>query len=118
VRDLVRSGKLSLGHAKILAGVTDVAHQEELAERIMSQDLSVRNLERVLNEVPVAPVKAAVPELSAHIRDLERNLTSQLGMRVQVRGGSKKNKGRLIIHYSSLDQFDQVIERLGVKTDA
>ena len=40
----------------------------------------------------------------------------QLGMRVQIRTGKSKSKGRLIIHYASLDQFDQLLEKLGVAT--
>lgn len=116
VRDLVRDGQLSLGHAKILAGITDPTQQQELADRIIGQGLSVRNLERIMTEVPViTPPAAATP--SPHIRDLENSLTSQLGLRVQVKSGAKKGKGRLVIHYSSLDQFDQLLERLGVKPE-
>ncbi|MDB5320993.1 MAG: chromosome partitioning protein ParB [Phycisphaerales bacterium] len=116
VRDLVRAGELSLGHAKILAGIADPTHQQELADRIIGQGLSVRNLERIMTEGPVAPAQVVAPA-SPHIRDLEQSLTSQLGLRVQLRSAAKKGKGRLVIHYSSLDQFDQLLERLGVKAD-
>ncbi|HUQ68326.1 MAG TPA: ParB/RepB/Spo0J family partition protein [Planctomycetaceae bacterium] len=117
VRELLRNGQLSMGHAKILAGIADPVQQQELAQRVIAQELSVRNLERILTETPPAPAKQPAAEPSAHIRDLERSLTSQLGLRVQVRSTSSKGKGRLVIHYSSLDQFDQVLERLGVKAD-
>jgi ParB family chromosome partitioning protein len=117
VRDLVRHGKLSLGHAKILAGVADPAQQQELAERVLAQGLSVRNLERVMGEAPPAPAKAEAVAPSPHIRDLEKSLASQLGMRVQLRSSAKKGKGRLVIHYGSLDQFDALLERLGVKPE-
>jgi ParB family chromosome partitioning protein len=117
VRELVRSGELSLGHAKILAGIPDQTQQQELAERISGQGLSVRNLERILQEAPSIQTKRAAVDPSAHIRDLENNLTSQLGLRVQLRSGVQKGRGRLVIHYSSLDQFDQLLERLGVKAD-
>src|SRR3954465_9233157 len=82
VRDRVRDGQLSLGHAKILAGITDPAHQQELADRIMRQGLSVRNLERIVTEVPAVapPATVAAPTASPHIRDLENSLTSQLGL--------------------------------------
>lgn len=115
VREMVRNSQLNLGHAKILAGITDPAQQQELAERIVSQELSVRNLERILDPLtPPAAVPAAQP--SPHIRDLERTLASQLGLRVQLRSG-QKGKGRLVIHYASLDQFDQLLERLGCKSE-
>jgi len=112
----VREGRLSLGHAKILAGISDPQHQQELAERVIGQELSVRNLERILAEPASAPRSAAL-ESSPYIRDLEGSLSSQLGLRVQVRSGAAKGKGRVVIHYGSLDQFDQLLERLGVKTE-
>jgi ParB family chromosome partitioning protein len=120
VRGLVQDGALTLGHAKILAGVTDAVQQMDLAKRVLTQDLSVRNLERILQEPAAAPPvrqETTSAEPSAHIRDLEKSITSQLGMRVQVRSASKKGKGRLVIHYASLDQFDALLERLGVKAD-
>jgi ParB family chromosome partitioning protein len=117
VREMVRDGKLSLGHAKILAGISDPQHQQELAERVVGQELSVRNLERILAEPTAPATKAAPAEPSPHIRDLEGTLSSQLGLRVQVRSGAAKGKGRVVIHYGSLDQFDQLLERLGVKAE-
>jgi ParB family chromosome partitioning protein len=116
VRDMVRDGRLSLGHAKILAGVSDPVQQQELAERVIGQGLSVRNLERLLQDAPAAPVKNKA-EPTAHVKDLEQSLTSQLGLKVQLRTAGKKGKGRLVIHYGSLDQFDALLERLGCKAE-
>jgi hypothetical protein len=48
---------------------------------------------------------------------LEQTITSQLGLRVQLRTTGDKKKGRLIIHYASLDQFDRVLELLGVRME-
>jgi ParB family chromosome partitioning protein len=115
-RDMLRERRLSLGHAKVLAGVTDVLEQQRLAELVVGQDLTVRNLERMISQEPATPQTRASPGVSAHLLDLEKSITRQLGMRTQVRGGGK-GKGRLIIHYASLDQFDDILGRLGVKVD-
>lgn len=116
VQTMVRKGSLSLGHAKILAGISDPVHQKELADRVVGQGLSVRNLERLVQDVPPA-TPPAKPNPSAHVRDLEQNLTSQLGLRVQLRAAGKKGKGRLVIHYANLDQFDTLLDRLGCKAE-
>jgi ParB family chromosome partitioning protein len=116
VREMIRNNQLTLGHAKILAGITDSAQQQELAERTVNQGLSVRNLERILEQPNPPAAQTTAPQPSAHIRDLERNLASQLGLRVQVRS-AQKGKGRLVIHYASLDQFDQLLDRLGCKPE-
>ncbi len=52
----------------------------------------------------------------AHFQDLEKSLARQLGMRVQVRSAAK-GKGRLILHYTSLDQFDDLLQKLGVQPE-
>jgi ParB family transcriptional regulator, chromosome partitioning protein len=116
VRGLVRDGKLTLGHAKIIAGITDIIEQQRLAEMVVAQELSVRNLERVIQDRPVATPERKAPDLSAHLADLEKSISGQLGMRVQVRSGPK-GRGRLVIHYSTLDQFDDLLLKLGVKAD-
>lgn len=119
VRQLVRDGQLSLGHAKVLAGVADVARQDDLAKRCVSQGLSVRNLEQLVQNLATETEQPAKPtkQPSPHLQDLEKTFARQLGMRVQIRAGKNKSKGKLIIHYGSLDQFDQLQERLGVKVD-
>ena len=115
VRQMIREQKLSMGHAKLLAGVPDILEQERLANLCISQELSVRNLERLL-QAPDAPAPSARTgrEGAAHLQDLEQSITRQLGMKVQVKSSGKKGRGRITIHYTSLDQFDQLIEKLGV----
>jgi hypothetical protein len=44
-------------------------------------------------------------------------LSRQLGLRVQLRTGAKKGRGRMILHYATLDQFDDLINRMGVKAE-
>jgi ParB family transcriptional regulator, chromosome partitioning protein len=117
VRQMVRSGTLSMGHAKLIAGVGDGIEQERLANVVATQDLSVRNLERLLSDNgPATPApNKATPGTSAHLSDLETNITRHLGMRVQIRSSGKK--GRVVIHYASLDEFDALLDRLGVKVE-
>ena len=112
-QEMVADGRLSMGHAKILAGVSDALEQERLANLVVSQSLSVRNLERYIQEASTPKQRTEVGP-SAHVVDLEKSLTQQLGMRVQVRGSRAKGKGKLILHYASLDQFDDLVLKLGV----
>ena len=116
VRDMVRDGRLSLGHAKLLAGISDILEQQRLAETVTTQGLSVRNLERMLQDGSNGSPVRKPPALTPHLMDLEKSLARQLGMRVQVRSGSK-GRGRLILHYSSLDQFDEILQKLGAKAE-
>jgi ParB family transcriptional regulator, chromosome partitioning protein len=116
VRAMVRDGRLSLGHAKLLAGVADILQQQRLAETVISQGLSVRALETMLQSQPEEKPLRKPPTISPHLADLEKSLARRLGLRVQVRSGPK-GRGRLILHYSSLDQFDELLQKLGAKAD-
>lgn len=118
VRIMVRDGQLSVGHAKLLAGIADTIEQQRLANVVVSQGLSVRNLERMLQEGGKPPLSARTQSgPSAHIHDLEKSISRQLGMRVQLKAGTKGGKGKLILHYASLDQFDDLLARLNVSAD-
>lgn len=115
VRNWIREGLLTVGHAKVLASITDPDDQTYLAKLCVDQGLSVRNLERVIANRSTKPETAPSP-VSAHMKDLETTLSRELGLRVQVRGATKK--GRVIIHYTNLDQFDELMKRLNVQLDA
>ena len=116
VREMVRTGKLTVGHAKLLAGISDILRQQKLAELAISQGLSVRNLERILQEQAAgqSQAKASRVALSPHLQDVEKTLCRQLGLRVQLRASRERGKGRIVLHYSNLDQFDEIMDRLGV----
>jgi ParB family chromosome partitioning protein len=117
VRTKVRDGAISLGHAKLLAGVSDPLEQVRLANLVVSQQLSVRNLERLLEPAVAKTSVRQTPTNGAHIQELERSLTHQLGLRVEVRTGAKKGRGRVVIHYQNLTEFDDLMKRLAVNVD-
>jgi ParB family transcriptional regulator, chromosome partitioning protein len=114
VRELIRGNKITLGHAKVLAGVADILEQERLGKLTAEQGLSVRNLEMVVQGGGKATTKPGKLAPTAHIRNLEKAISSQLGMRVSVRS-KPNNKGSVVISYSNLDQFDDLLGKLGVK---
>jgi ParB family transcriptional regulator, chromosome partitioning protein len=117
VQALIRDGKLQLGHGKVLAGISQKLDQERLALMAASQDMSVRRLEElVANRAQTSAASAA--NSSAYLTDLERNISRQLGLKVNIRTArNKKGKGRLIIHYNTLDEFDRITGMLGVKAE-
>ena len=116
VRELLRKGLLSLGHAKVLAGVSDVLEQERLGNLAVQQGLSVRNVERLVQATPATDKTETNRATSAHIKGLEKSIAGQLGMRANVK--SRQNgTGKLIIHYASLDQFDELMGKLGVSVN-
>lgn len=120
--DLVRSGKLTQGHAKALLAVTDLGARAQFAARIISEDWSVRELERrvqhAVKGTVSAPASSGVSQKDltardANVADLERQLAEHLGTRVSLQLGRKKGSGRLTIDFYNLDQFDGLMQKMG-----
>jgi len=108
VRDYVRNGKLSAGHARALVTLAD---PEAAARRIVEAGMSVREAEAFVDEGrSKAKQKAEAPAKDADTRALEKALGDVLGLGVAINHG--KNGGELRIRYKTLEQLDAVCHRL------
>ena len=112
VRSKVVVGELSEGHARALLGAGDDSLIEELAERVLRGQLSVRATEALVRERSHKKngKERKLVDKSASVRDLEARLTRALGTKVEVR--DRGNKGELAIPYADLDALDRVIDKL------
>jgi ParB family chromosome partitioning protein len=112
VRSKVVVGELTEGHARALLGAGDDALIEELADRVIRTELSVRATEALVRERTHKKNGKGRqgPEKSTSVRDLEARLTRALGTKVEVR--DRGNKGELAIPYADLDALDRVIDKL------
>lgn len=126
--DLVRSGAVSLGHAKVLLGVSDSPQRASFAKQCAREGWSVRQLEHEVKSLATtapgsgATVGSSTPgrlpqtqSVSAHIANLERELGDHLGTRVAIRLGRKAGTGKIVIEFFSLDQFDGLTDRMGYR---
>ena len=109
----LRHGKLSMGHAKALLSISNLAQRSALAKQTISQGWSVRELERRTTSSDSPPPKAASKEMDPHLQDLQKQLGEHLGTKVSIQQGKKKGTGRLIVDFYTLDQFDGLLEQLG-----
>ncbi len=111
VLDYLRSGKLTSGHARALITAENPA---ELARKVISKGLSVRETERLVK----APVKkknlvAREPEKKdADTRALEEDLSANLGMKVVINHPPNGEGGKVVISYKSLEQLDDLCRML------
>ena len=111
VQALLTEGQLEMGHARALLPLpTD--EQEPAARRVIAGGLSVRQTEALAAQL-LSGAAAAPAREDPDTRRLERTLSERLGVRTSIASG-KGGKGRIVIRYSSLDELDGVLERLGV----
>src|SRR5688572_11647465 len=123
VQAKVRDGTLPLGHAKILAGVADEAEQLRLSDLVLKQNLSVRNLERLVKgeepeegSVPRRAESEAQDSRSRYLAQLADTVGRQVGSKCTVTP-SGQNGYKLTLHLKNAEQFDRLMERLGVQTE-
>jgi len=109
IQILVRIGQLTAGHARALVGHPSAP---ELAQRVIADGLSVRQTEALAakSDRPSKTNQAESTPKNPDITALERSLTDQLGLRVEVVVSG--NGGTVRIHYRDLDQLDSLLVRL------
>ena len=111
VLDLLGCGDLTAGHARALMTVKDETKVERLARDVVDRKMSVRDTEskaRALNKA-TKPQASAEPE-SLSGRAVEEKLMQALGTKVRL--VQRRGKGRVEIVFHSLDQLDDLIDRL------
>jgi ParB family chromosome partitioning protein len=114
VKLLVRSGKISAGHARLLLGQPNA---EAIAREIIDKGLSVRQVETALRKDDAAragevhrETKVGASTKDANTRALEKRLTDSLGLEVSV--DHRGEGGTLKIKYRNLEQLDAVLKKL------
>jgi ParB family chromosome partitioning protein len=113
----VESGNLTFGHARALLALKDHPDLEKVGMKVVSLSLSVRQAESMVQGVlsPERKEKAAKPEpvVDPNVREVRDRLQRALGLKVTVE--DKKGRGRVIIEYSRLEEFDTLLEQLAGK---
>lgn len=114
IQEMVKDGRLSAGHARVLVGMTDENARRALAERIVRESLSVRDAERLAAAPAAQP--APKPEkrpLPLELEDMRSRLQRALGVRTTLTGSLKR--GRVVLQYSSEEELEAIyaaMERL------
>ena len=118
VQGRVESGELTFGHARALLAFEHAEEMEKAAQRAISLSLSVRQLESYVQGLlhperneKKAP-KADLP-MDPNVREAQDRLQRTLGLRVTIE--DKNGRGRVIIEYARLEDFDTLIDQLGGK---
>jgi ParB family chromosome partitioning protein len=112
VRALVEQGELDMGHARALLALKDET-QIQAAREVVARALTARQTEELVRRMkaPAGAKARSAEDDDPDVRRLVEQLGEQLGARVQIVRGSGA-KGRLVIHYSSLDELDGILERI------
>lgn len=122
VKDMLDSGELSMGHARVLVGMGDEA--EFLAKMIISDNLNVRDAEKFANGsgragggAKGAKIKSSNKNATKHAQKdedllaLENSLSESLGLKVSVE--DSKDGGKVVLYFNNLTELDKILQKIG-----
>ncbi len=119
IQSYVRENRLSVGHAKVILGLTDEKQQKLAAERVIKEALNVRQTEGLVAKLqareshrPVKPGVITPLPKDANVADLESRLRERCGTRVQLR--YHQGKGAIEISFFSDAELERILQILGV----
>ena len=120
VKELIKSGKISVGHCKVLLSLEDTHAISTLAKKVVEQQLSVRKLEReVVRAKNPLPIKASDANISAMPIEMEKQralvalqeqLQKTLGTRVSI--DYNKGKGKISLSFYSDDELNELADKI------
>lgn len=116
IKQMLAESKLSMGHARAILALPTDELRRKLANRAMAGRLSVREVERLVRRYLAGSNKdkRTIRSKTPHIQDLEMKLSRQLGTKVNIETRKNGHRGKIIIEFYSLDEFDGITERLGL----
>jgi ParB family transcriptional regulator, chromosome partitioning protein len=114
VQSLVEGGQLTFGHARALLGLSGHPDLEKIANKVANLSLNVRQAETLVQGIlnPDKPQKDPKPEpiVDPNVREVKDRLQRALGLKVTIE--DKNGRGKVIIEYARLEDFDALLERL------
>jgi ParB family chromosome partitioning protein len=118
VQAYIEGGHLSFGHAKALLMLDTPDSMRTIANRVLELGLSVRQTEEAVEQWLHPPDKALLNEMrelkerlvDPNVKEAERQLERSLGVKVRI--SDRKGRGKIVLEYHSLEDFDRILEML------
>lgn len=110
----LQAGRLGFSEARVLLQLLDPSLIEKVVEEAVRKHLSVAQLEELVDRTNIPMVKEETPQrarwVDPNVRAAQTEMERVLGMRVRIR--DRKGKGKIVIEYATLEDFDRVVEML------
>ncbi|MGI8733376.1 MAG: ParB/RepB/Spo0J family partition protein [Pyrinomonadaceae bacterium] len=120
IQILLQDEKISTGHARTLLGVSDVVLQRQIARKIVDRGLSVRETERIIQDLVKGRSKSDQIKKSQvqdpNLRAFESKLRRRFGTQVRITSKPGTDKGQIQIDFFSLSDFERICTLLGPRS--
>lgn len=110
VQEMIKNNSLSAGHARALVGLDNA---EELAQKIVSKNLTVRQTEELVNRIKNHEMNKISKALKKdpNIKEIEKNISKTLGLRVRI-NVAEDSTGKITIAYKNPAELNSILEKL------
>ncbi|MDM1042646.1 ParB/RepB/Spo0J family partition protein [Empedobacter falsenii] len=104
----IRDGMISMGHGRALMAIDDTDLQFDIYEKIVKNNLSVRDTERLIKSIKEGkPEKKATNELPSQYKEALSSISSSLNTKVEIKRANN-GKGKIILNFTSDDEFERL----------
>jgi len=110
IQQLIETNQLSMGHAKVILGLSSQDEQLRVAQLVVSRVLSVRETEKIIESSPTAKKRGTKELRRTPWSDVEERLQKRFGTKVVIQKG--RRSGKIVIHYFSPPELDGILETL------
>ena len=108
VQTLINDKKISAGHARALIGLDNA---EEIAQKIITKDLSVRQTEDLISRLKSGKKEKIPPVQSGDVLRIEKELEERLAVKTKV-SFNKKGKGKIVLQYNNFKELEDLLNKL------
>lgn len=108
VQQYLIEGVISEGHGRTLLGISNGDLQCEVAQKVIDEDISVRELERLIKTLNKEEIEVKSKELNPYYKDIKEKLQEYFGTKVNL--SNKKNKGKIEIEYYSEEDLQRILD--------
>lgn len=115
IKQLVSTRELAAGSARALLGLTNPVSQLKLAKRAVAENLSTRQVEKMVAEAQRERQRQPDKTIPPHVAQLEERLQNYFGTKTVVEDDN--GKGRIIIEYYSVDDAERLLKRMGLPAE-
>jgi len=113
IQEMVRTKQLEMGHARVLASLEET-RQLGIANKVLAQQLSVRQLEQLVRSKTPLDASKETPEktIDPDVTRLSQHISDQLGTKTTIRYSTTKGTGQMTIHFASSDQLENLLTKM------
>lgn len=117
VQQYLIEGIITEGHGRVLLGIDDMDLQYQIAQQVIDEKLSVRQLEKIVKKINESKTEKEaeknIDNTNPYYKDLKERLQNYLGTKVNI--SSKKNKGKIEIEYYSEDDLQRILDIINMQ---